>query len=120
MIKGIGIDLIELDRIEAAMENARFIERILTIEERAVFYTLSGRRKVEFLAGRFAAKEAYSKALGTGIGQNLSLQDVQILNDEKGKPVLTSLISGEEKIHVSLSHSQTMATAFVIIEGLLG
>ena len=82
-----GIDLVELARIKDAYErNSRFAERILTENELSRFKTLSEKRQIEFLAGRFAAKEAYAKANGSGIGEELSFQDMEIATDENGKP----------------------------------
>src|SRR5690625_5305151 len=81
MIKGIGIDIIELNRIEESVhKNERFIKRILTDKELDVYNHLQRkRRKLEFLAGRFAAKEAFAKATGRGIGK-LSFQHIEILS----------------------------------------
>jgi holo-[acyl-carrier protein] synthase len=118
MIVGIGIDIVELTRIQKLMEqNERFVDRILTEEEKVIFAQLSNWRKVEFLAGRFAAKEAYAKAFGTGIGASLSFQDIEILNDEHGKPIVISK-TREHRVHVSISHSRDYAVAQVIIERL--
>ncbi|MDF2556889.1 MAG: acpS [Bacillales bacterium] len=116
MIKGIGIDIIELDRIDAILDKTpRFCEKILTAEEVSVFQSLgTRRRKVEWFAGRFAAKEAFSKALGTGIGKEFSFQSISILNDVTGKPVVhhkTGLL-----VHISISHSNTHAIAQIILE----
>ena len=73
MIKGIGIDIIELSRIQEIMSRQnKLIDRILTANEKQLFEELPMTRKIEFLAGRFAAKEAFSKAAGTGIGGQLS------------------------------------------------
>ncbi|KYD25306.1 holo-ACP synthase [Geobacillus sp. NFOSA3] len=118
MIIGIGIDIVELERIEQLMmKNEKFIDRILTEEEKRIFFQLSPKRKVEFLAGRFAAKEAYAKAIGTGIGKNVSFHDIQIMNDDNGKPIVVS--NGKDcRIHVSISHSRDYAIAQVIIERL--
>lgn len=115
MIKGIGIDIVELERMKEKYErNNRLAERILTPEERKVFASLSGKRKIEFLGGRFAAKEAFAKARGTGIGKHLSFQDIEIKNDDCGKPVIVKPISGG--VHLSISHSEEYAIAQVIIE----
>ena len=116
MIKGIGIDIIELDRVEKILNKTpHFCERILTSEEKTVFNSLSAQqRRVEWIAGRFAAKEAFSKALGTGIGKEFSFQSISILNDGNGKPVVhhhTDLI-----VHISISHSNTHAIAQIILE----
>jgi holo-[acyl-carrier protein] synthase len=115
MITGIGIDIVELYRIKSTIErNEKFVLRILTPREKDRYDSLPPRRKIEFLAGRFAAKEAYSKARGTGIGK-LSFQDIEILS-ENGKPVIVS--EEAEKIFVSISHSKDYAVAQVIIESL--
>lgn len=117
MIKGIGIDLIELVRIQKSMQrNNRLALRILTRNERKVFNQLqSEKRKIEFLAGRFAAKEAFAKATGQGIGK-LSFQHIEILADEKGAPLMTA--QGYEAYHifVSITHSNDYAAAQVVLE----
>lgn len=116
MIKGIGLDLIELDRIQQSLQkNTRIVERILTKKERKLFNQLkSTRRRVEFLAGRFAAKEAFAKAVGTGIGQ-LSFQHIEILPNDKGAPHLTAKGYEQNKIFVSITHSRTVAAAQVVL-----
>ena len=115
MIKGIGLDLVELDRIEKMLgRSAKFAQRILTERELIIFDELSPARKVEFLAGRFAAKEAYSKANGTGIGKGCELHQIEILKDGQGKPVLYfdgELVNG----FISITHTQTTAAAQVIL-----
>lgn len=120
MIKGIGVDIIEIDRIAALQQRQpSFQKRILTDLECEQIETLSSKRKIEFLAGRFASKEAFSKALGTGIGQEVSWQDVSIINTELGAP---RLIWHQQKdlsnlhIHLSISHSKHYVVAQVIIE----
>src|SRR3954447_21378035 len=114
MIKGIGIDIIELSRIRGILNRQkRFVDRILTSSEKLKFEGLSGVRKVEFLAGRYAAKEAYSKANGTGIGEQLSFLDIEIDNDQSGKPFIAK---PETLAHLSISHSRDYAIAQVIIE----
>ena len=71
LIKGIGLDIVELERVEKLMRHTqRFQQRILSEREQDLFNTLSPSRQIEFVAGRFAAKEAFSKALGTGIGKD--------------------------------------------------
>lgn len=118
MITGIGLDMIELDRIRRIVERQPgFIKRILTVGEIERFATLSKERKVEFLAGRFAVKEAYSKAIGTGIGEEISFLDIEVLN-EGGKPTVTILKNQTEKrtIHVSITHTRQFAAAQVILE----
>lgn len=117
MIKGIGIDLIELDRIKKSMEsNIRFVNRILTQNEKEVFTNIqTDRRKTEFLAGRFAAKEAFAKAVGTGIGK-LSFQHIEILADANGAPLLKAKGHQSDTIFVSITHSRDYAIAQVVIE----
>ncbi|HZG59840.1 MAG TPA: holo-ACP synthase [Anoxybacillus sp.] len=118
MIVGIGIDIVEIKRIKEIVERQpKFIERILSETEKKRFFQLSETRKIEFLAGRFAAKEAYAKAVGTGIGKELSFTDIHIHNDEKGKPFIPS-VTPEQRIHLSISHSDDYAVAQVIIERL--
>jgi len=104
MIVGIGLDVTELDRITKAYERRKkFAERILTIKEHALFSNMNGTRQ-----------EAFSKALGTGIGK-LSFQDMEVLPDSKGKPIVTkSPFDG--KIWVSISHSSNIIIAQVILE----
>ncbi len=119
MITGIGLDIIELDRIRRIVERQPgFIKRVLTINEIEKFVALSKERKVEFLAGRFAVKEAYSKALGTGIGEEIGFQDIEVINDERGKPRITILkdSSTTTNILVSITHTRQYAAAQVILE----
>lgn len=115
MIDGIGLDIVELDRIARLDEkSAKFRERILTSKEIAFYTTYSPHRKIEFLAGRFAAKEAFAKAKGTGIGSNCSFDEIEILKDSFGKPVLyfrNEVVSG----FVSITHTATVAAAQVIL-----
>ncbi|MED1205463.1 holo-ACP synthase [Heyndrickxia acidicola] len=115
MIKGIGIDIIEISRIEEMIKKqGKFPERILTSNELDLFQTFSGKRQAEFLAGRYAAKEAFSKAYGTGIGSALSFQDMEIMADKLGKPFFSS--PDMRGIHLSITHSREYAAAQVIIE----
>lgn len=116
MIVGIGLDLIEIERIEKAMlTNEKFVDRILTPMEKKQFEQLAWKRKVEFLAGRFAAKEAYAKAKGTGIGK-LSWQHIEIKNND-GRPLIAT-DSNDERVHVTITHTKQIAAAQVIIERL--
>lgn len=116
MIVGTGIDIVELTRIEEAINRSpRFSQRILSERELIYYQQLQSRRKVEFLAGRFAAKEAFAKAVGSGIGGDLSWQDIEILADNKGKPIVVSKKT-DGQIHLSISHSREYAIANVIIE----
>ncbi|WP_188456847.1 holo-ACP synthase [Virgibacillus oceani] len=117
MIKGIGIDLIELNRIQEKIEhNERFIKRILTDKEQELYSSLTGvMRKVEYLAGRFAAKEAFAKAAGTGIGK-LSFQHIEILPNEQGAPRIIVQGFNDDNIFISITHSKEYAMAQVVIE----
>ncbi len=116
MIDGIGIDILEIQRIKKILSRKEdFPKRILTKKEYAHFLELSNHRQIEFLAGRFAAKEAFSKAFGSGIGQELSFLDIEILPAYKNKPTVHSKVySGN--IHLSISHSDEYAIAQVILE----
>lgn len=117
MIIGTGIDLVELDRMMALVEKGtKIANRILTEKEKEIYDSYSSKkRKIEFLAGRFAAKEAFSKALGTGIGE-VGFRDIEILPNSKGAPVLTCRVTQDKNIHLSISHSRDYAIAQVIIE----
>ena len=125
MILGIGTDLCEIKRIEQALERwgERFARRILVESEIAVFRRR--KKSAAYLAKRFAAKEAFSKALGTGIHFPVNWHNVWEVNDRSGKPLLefskplAELLErrGIEKVHVSLTDEIGMACAFVIVEG---
>lgn len=115
MIEGIGIDIIELQRIKELMtRQQKFIDRVLTPAEKDRYLTLSERRQVEYVAGRFAAKEAFSKAVGSGIGERLSFRDIEIISDKFGKPYITKPFA--DGVHLSISHSEQYAVAQVVIE----
>ncbi|MCO7177153.1 holo-ACP synthase [Sporolactobacillus kofuensis] len=118
MITGIGIDLIELKRVEKHIHNAPFINRVLTPKERETYERLGEKRKLEYLAGHFSVKEAYAKAKGTGIGKAVSFQDLTIVHDSLGKPTLTDRTSPDCVIHVSITHTEHAAAAFAVIERL--
>ena len=115
MILGHGIDIEELASIQNAVEKREgFAQRVLTDKEMERFASLKGRRQVEYLAGRWSAKEAFSKAMGTGIGK-LGFQDLEILNNERGAPYFSkSPFSG--KVWLSISHTDQFVTASVILE----
>ena len=125
MILGIGADLCEVSRIERALERfgERFAAKILVPSELEVFR----RRKLRsgYLAKRFAAKEAFSKALGTGIHFPVNWHNVWVVNDRAGKPALefskplAELLKrrGIDKVHISLTDEIGMACAFVVVEG---
>ena len=125
MIQGIGNDIVEIVRIQQ-MDLAKLSARILTERERLQLPEQL-KRKSEFLAGRFAAKEAISKALGTGIGAHFSFYDVEIIPDQNGKPevhISSRLMKqlnddhGQIRFHLSISHSDQYATAICVMEQL--
>ena len=115
MIVGHGIDIEALASIQNAVEKREgFAQRVLTDKEMERFASLKGRRQIEYLAGRWSAKEAFSKAMGTGIGK-LGFQDLEILNNERGAPYFSkSPFSG--KVWLSISHTDQFVTASVILE----
>lgn len=120
MIEGTGIDIIEIYRIKnAIIKNNNFIYKIFT--EREIDYFRSRNFSPEVVAGNFAAKEAISKALGTGF-RKFSLKDIEILRDELGAPVAflhgssKELVKGPYKLHVSISHSKENAIAYAVLE----
>ncbi|OJG17999.1 holo-[acyl-carrier-protein] synthase [Enterococcus canis] len=115
MIKGIGIDLVELERIADIIQNRpSFIQRVLTPKEYETFQGLTPKRQIEYLGGRFACKEAFSKAYGTGIGA-VSLQEIEILTNKRGAPQVTRS-PHKGPVHVSITHTDTLAMAQIILE----
>ncbi|MFQ3545161.1 holo-ACP synthase [Halobacillus rhizosphaerae] len=116
MIKGIGVDILEIERInQSIMRNPRFIQRILTKKEQEKYKQLKGKRQTEFAAGRFAAKEAFSKAAGTGIGR-LSFQDIEILPNASGAPEIQVKGYENQFLWVAISHSSAQVIAQIVIE----
>ena len=124
MILGIGIDLVEVSRVAALVERhgGRALRRIFTPAEAA--YCGAAGRPAESFAARFAAKEAFLKALGTGWAQGIGWTDVEVVSQESGAPTLR--VAGEARrrleamgatrTHLSLTHTGTTAGAFVILE----
>lgn len=119
MILGIGNDIVEVARIKAILSHhhQRFLDRVFTSHEQD--YCLKRKDPALHLAGRFAAKEAIVKALGTGFSQGLSWLDIEIRNDSKGKPIASfSLFAkelfGDLTLHISMSHCHQYATAVAI------
>ena len=114
MIEGIGTDIIEIDRIRENIEKhgSQFLDRLFSKKEQD--YCHKYKDPAPHFAGRFAAKEAISKALGTGFGAELSFLDIEIINDEMGKPVVT--LSKKLNIHLSISHCNSFATATALCE----
>jgi len=124
MIFGIGTDIVEVERIKNLSSISKFAKKILSQNELNTFNSLNKDQQIYFLSKQFAAKEAISKALGTGIGHEISLKNIEILRDEKGKPFfnaineLSAYLSnlGITKTHVSLSDEINYAIAMVIVE----
>lgn len=123
MIIGIGTDIAEVPRIAKSIENNSFKEKVFSKVE--IAYCESKANSAESFAARFAAKEAFFKALGTGWRGGMAFNEVEVVNDELGKPTLvivgtTAEIIKEKNIkviHVSLSHIKDMAMATVVLEG---
>lgn len=122
MILGIGIDLVEIKEIEESIESEAFCQRVFTSAEMQSVERYKNR--AEHLAGKFAVKEAFMKAIGAGIRQEVWFTQIEVLNDESGKPQVQ--VRGEawrrldelgaKQVHVSISHAGGMAVAMVILE----
>ncbi len=122
MIIGIGIDIVDIERFSKSIETDGFTERLFTEKEINQARNFTKIRKYEYFAGRFALKESFFKAIGTGVRIH-SLQDVEILFDELGKPqfLLKNLLYSIYpptiyNIHATVSHERKYAIGFVIIE----
>ncbi|EGR3222276.1 TPA: holo-ACP synthase [Vibrio parahaemolyticus] len=123
-ILGLGTDIAEIERIDKALDRSGepFARRILSEDEMAKFSQL--KQQGRYLAKRFAAKEAASKALGTGIAQGVTFHDFTVSNDELGKPVLMlsgvaqkmAQTMGVNHVHLSISDERHYAVATVILE----
>ena len=125
MILGTGIDIIEVARIATSYEKfgERFVNRVLLPDE--IAYCLTHKNPAPFLAARFAAKEAISKAFGTGIGAQLGWQDMEIRHKESGEPFVVMHGKGAElftargarRLHISITHTENYAAATAVLEG---
>jgi holo-[acyl-carrier protein] synthase len=124
MILGTGIDIIEVARIGSSYEKfgERFVNRILHADE--IAYCLSHKNPAPFIAARFAAKEAVSKAFGTGIGASLGWQDMEIRRKDSGEPFVVLHGQGKKlfksrrakRLLISLSHTANYAAATAVLE----
>ena len=119
MTKGLGLDLCEIARMEKLLQDEWFLQRYFS-EAEAAYIRSRGKSAPQTMAGIFAAKEAFSKALGTGI--IFSLQEVCVVHDEQGQPwyELTGeakKLSGEDRFFLSISHDAGMAAAVCVREG---
>lgn len=125
MIVGVGTDVVEIGRVALALERwgDRFVERILTPEERERY--AGTRQKASHLAKRFAAKEAFSKAIGTGVRPPFRWHSVSVGRDGRGKPGFVPSPDmarhlagiGVTASHLSLTDDAGLAMAFVVLEG---
>ena len=131
MILGIGTDLVQISRIEEILKTfgSSFEDKVFTSHEQQKAATLPQNKKASFYAKRFAAKEAFSKALGSGIGISAFFKDIEVQNNEKGAPFLSIHGRAKETLqkkamgkqiqtHISLSDEKSFASAFVVIEVL--
>ncbi|WP_267202146.1 holo-ACP synthase [Limosilactobacillus kribbianus] len=118
MIKGIGIDLTEIDRVQAMVsEHPQFVQRLLTPAELKQYRQFSGQRAAEYVAGRWSLKESFSKAWGTGIGAQVGFQDIEIVDNQLGAPTVTkSPFNGI--VHASVSHTATLVMTEIILESV--
>ena len=124
-IIGNGVDIVDNKRIEKLLLNDNFLNRIFTNKE--IKSSKKSQNKVNFFAKRFAAKEAFVKALGTGFRNNINFSDIEIINNKKGKPeikiskkikylISRKFKSKKPKIYVSLSDEKKHSIAYVILE----
>ena len=124
-ILGIGVDIIKNDRIRKLIKSNKFKSRIYTARE--IKLSKKTKNKIAFFSKRFAAKEAFSKALGTGFSLNLNFKDIEIINDKKGMPKyvenkkIKKIVQRKYKIKkfnsfLSISDEKDYSTAFAIIE----
>jgi len=123
MIIGIGIDIVSIPDMAERVKKTNFIEKVFTVKE--INYCLSYQNSAERFAGKFAAKEAFMKAINMGIKQEIWFLQIEIRNRVSGAPEI--LCSGKaeetlsnlaaENIHVSISHNKNTAIAMVIVEG---
>ena len=122
---GIGVDFVEVARVQHSLERFgdRFLQRVFTAGE--IAYSMSMRFPARHLAARFAAKEAVSKAFGTGIGRAMGWRDIDVRKKESGEPFLVfeggakemSISRGVSQPLITLSHTDEHAIAMIILEG---
>jgi holo-[acyl-carrier protein] synthase len=122
MIIGIGTDIIEIDRIKEAVDKygERFLKRIYTPVEIEYCNSFNDIKYLHY-AARFAAKESFSKAIGTGLTQGFKFTEISVINEKNGKPVVILDGALKEKYgkfttHISLSHTNNNAIAYLIME----
>jgi holo-[acyl-carrier protein] synthase len=122
-IFGIGTDICDIERIAGIIDKQgdRFLKKVFT--EKEISYCQPKQNSAECLAARFAAKEAFLKALGTGLRDGLNWKDMEVVNDHLGKPFIKTYNKcadqiKDKKVLLSLSHTTNTALAFVIIENV--
>jgi len=124
MIIGTGIDIVEVERIRLSIAEygVQFIQRIFSDDEIKYCSQKPIHQQPLHYAARFAAKEAFSKAIGSGIGEMIAFKDICIINDQRGKPTVNirnpnvAILLNNAIVHCSLSHSHSYAVASIIIE----
>ena len=126
-VLGIGVDIIENKRIKSSIKNSKFINRIYSTNE--LKQSLLSKDKIGYFSKRFAAKEAFAKALGTGFRNDLNFKDIEIINDKMGKPYyvknkkIRNLVQKNFKVKnfncfLSISDEKEYSTAFTIIQSI--
>ena len=126
-VLGIGVDIIDNKRIKTSIKNSKFKDRIYSSKE--LKQSLLSKNKVNYFSKRFAAKEAFAKALGTGFRKNLNYKDIEVINDKMGKPYytkskkITKLVQKNFKVKkfncfLSISDEKDYSTAFTIIQSI--
>lgn len=118
MILGHGVDVQSIEAVAAVVaRRERFAATILTPAEMALYEQKKGKHQNEFLTGRFSVKEAFSKAVGTGMSQGLGWHDLEIVTGPAGEPVFTQYPNKSKmRVHVSISHSADTVFSSVILE----
>ena len=124
MIFGIGTDIVDINRIKSMDSLSTFANKILSENEIKVFSDLEEGKQAIYLSKQFAGKEAISKAIGTGISGDIKFKEIEILRDERGRPIFNPVENLKEilanlgitKTHVSLSDEKDYAIAFAILE----
>ena len=124
-IIGIGVDIVNNNRLKKLIKNKHFLKRVFTIKEQKSSQLI--KNKINYYSKRFAAKEAFSKATGFGISENLHFKDIEVKNNKKGKPIININKSTSRylkkkfkvksfKTNLSLSDEKNYAIAYVVIE----
>ena len=124
MIFGIGTDIVDINRIKSMDSLSAFANKILSENEIKVFSDLEEGKQATYLSKQFAGKEAISKAIGTGISGDIKFKEIEILRDERGRPIFNPVENLKEilanlgitKTNVSLSDEKDYAIAFAILE----